>query len=208
MAEKAPAKATTDTTVTAPSPAQMMLRKMAGMVTDNKTSIEDLNAILNATDEEFWDSDERASINAKTLSGCVIEISGFEVRYGEGAIGDEDIVTPFIDPRNGRQMYLMVTSTIIDKRAQNKLYVLPKEHEEFQWNTSARYIVAKLMSASNRGWFDAGKPPLRVRIIGTAIGGKRQVEKLKSADAPYVVSTVATGPNGSSDAPPPDEPPF
>jgi hypothetical protein len=207
MPGKAPAQTEAANTITPPSPAQMMLRKMAGMVTDNKTSIEDLNAILNASDEEFWDSDERASINAKTLSGCIIEISGFEVRYGEGAVGDEDIVTPFIDPRNGRQMYLMVTSTIIDKRQQNRLYLLPKENEEFQWNTSARYIVAKLMSAHNRGWFDAGKPPLRVRVAGTAIGGKRQVEKLKPADAPYVASTVVTGPNGN-DAPVPDEPPF
>lgn len=205
MPGKAPAQTTTDATVTAPSPAQMMLRKMAGMVTENRTSIEDLNVILNASDEEFWDSDERASINAKTLSGCIIDITGFEVRYGEGAMGDEDIVTPFIDPRNGRQMYLMVSSSIVDKRAQDKLYSLPKEHEEFQWNTSARYIVAKLMSAHNRGWFDAGKPPLRVRVAGTPIaGGKKKVEKLKEADAPYVASTVASG-NG---APPSDEPPF
>jgi hypothetical protein len=206
MSAKAPAQTGPEGTVTVPSPAQNMLRKMAGMAAadsaDKRTSVEDLNVILEATDEEFWDSDERASINAKTLSGCIIDITGFEVRYGEGAIGDDDIITPFIDPSNGRQMYLMVFSSIIDKRQQNKLYMLPKEHEPFQWNTSARYIVAKLMSAHNRGWFDAGKSPLRVRVAGTPIGnGKKQVEKLKQADAPYVASTVLT-PNGT------DEPPF
>lgn len=206
MPGKAPAQTTDATTVTAPSPAQNMLMKMSGMAqhsADNKrTSIEDLNAILEAPDEEFWDSDERGSINAKMLSGCVIEITGFEVRYGEGAVGDDDIVTPFVNPVNGRQMYLMVSSSIIDKRQQNKMYVLPKEHEPFQWNTSARYIVAKLMSAHNRGWFDEGKPPLRVRVAGTPIqGGKKQVEKLKQADAPYVASSLANQNGG-------DEPPF
>ena len=210
MSGKAPAQTTTDTSIVPPSPAQNMLRKMAGMATadmaERKTSVEDLNVILEASDEDFWDSDEKASINAKTLSGCIIEITGFDVRYGEGAVGDDDIVTPFIDPNNGRQMYLLVYSSIIDKRQQNKLYSLPDVHVPFQWNTSARYIVAKLMSAHNRGWFDAGKPPLRVRVAGTAIGGKRQVEKLKPADAPYVASTVAS--DNGNDAPQPDEPPF
>jgi hypothetical protein len=205
MSGKAPAQTTTDAAIVPPTPAQRMLRKMAGMadanVAERRTSVEDLNVILEASDEEFWDSDEKASINAKTLSGCIIEISGFSVRYGEGAVGDDDIVTPFVNPVNGRQMFLMVESVIIDKRQQNKLYSLPKENEPFQWNTSARYIVAKLMSADNRGWFDQDKPPLRVRVAGTAIGGKRQVEKLKPADAPYVASTVESQ-NGS------DEPPF
>lgn len=190
--------------ITDPTPAQMMLRKMAGMADtdmgDRGTSVEDLNVILNASDEDFWDSDERASINAKSLSGCIIEITGFDVKYGAGAVGDDDIKTPFINPANGQQMYLLVYSVMSDKSQQNKLYALPDNGEEFQWNTSARYIVAKLMSAHSRGWLDNGKPPMRVRIVGTAIGGKRVVEKLKPADRPYVASALAQ--NGS------DEPPF
>lgn len=206
MPGKAPVQTADADLIVPPSPAQLMLRKMAGMatadMTEKRTSVEDLNVILTADDNEFWDADERASINAKTLSGCVIEITGFDVKYGEGAVGDDDIVTPFIDPSNGKQMYLLVYSTIIDKQQQNKLYVLPNVNEPFQWNTSARYIVAKLMSAHNRGWLDAGHPPLRVRVVGTAIGGKRQVEKLKPADRPFVASTTANGKQQS------DEPPF
>lgn len=207
MPGKAPAQQSTEPTAVAkPSSAQNMLIKMAGMAAvnndDRRTSIEDLNVILEASEEEFWDSDERASINAKTLSGCVIEISGFVVKYGEGAVGDDDIVTPFVDPKNGRQMYLLVDSTIIDKRGQNKLYVLPKEHEPFQWNTSARYIVAKLYRMMAFGWFDDGHSPVRVLVKGTPIkGGKQQVEKLKLPDGGPIVMGQ-TLPNQESDEPP------
>lgn len=204
MPGKAPVPTDEAATVIAPSAAQNMLRKMAGMAAmdaaERKTSVEDLNVILNASDEDFWDSDERASINAKTLSGCIIDITGFDVKYGEGAVGDDDISSPFVDPANGRQMYLLVYSEIIDKRQQDKLYQLPEIHEPFQWNTSARYIVAKLMSAHNRGWLDTGKK-MRVRIVGTPIqGGKKKVEKLKEADKPYVASTVADQ-NGTPEPP-------
>lgn len=202
MPGKAPAQAT-EGTVTTPTPAEKMLLKMAGMATMDanatESSINDLNVILEASDEEFWDSDERGAINAKMLSGCVIDITGFDVKFG-GAVGDDDITSPFMDPKSGRQMYLMVHSAMVNNSQGSKMYVLPKNDEEFQWNTSARYIVAKLLSAHNRGWLDAGKT-MRTRIVGTPIqGGKKRVEKLKEADAPYVASTVQQ--NGS------DEPPF
>jgi hypothetical protein len=195
MADKAPSKQTaTDGTIVAPSPAELMLRKMAGMATadfdQRKNSVDDLNVILDASDEEFWDSDERIAISAKTLSGCVIEIRDFDVKYGDSAVGDDDITSPFISP-DGRQMYLLIEASMIDKRQQvEKLLKLPEVGEIFQFNTSARYVVAKIMSAHNRGWLDDNRT-LRVRVVGTPIkNGKQRVEKLKEADAPYVASGV------------------
>jgi len=195
MSGKAPSKQdATEGTIVAPSPAELMLRKMAGMATadigQRKNSVDDLNVILEASDEEFWDSDERTAISAKTLSGCVIEIRGFDVKFGDNAIGDDDITSPFIAP-DGRQMYLLIEASMIDKRQQvEKLLKLPETGEIFQFNTSARYVVAKLMSAHNRGWLDDNRT-LRVRVVGTPIkNGRQRVEKLKEADAPYVASGV------------------
>ena len=208
MSAKSPAQPAQTAVVVAPSPFARLLVRMAGMAvmnaTERKTSGEDLNSILEASEEDFWDSDEKQPINAKTLSGCIIQINGYRVLFGEGAIGDDDITSPFIDPNTNRQMYLMVESTIIDKRGQDKMYVLPDEHVTFEWNTSARYIVAKIFRMTDFGWFDNGKPPVRVLIKGTPIkNGKQKVEKLKSPDgAPLSVSYL------TPDSPEPDEAPF
>lgn len=178
-------KATQTGAVIAPNAFQKLVIKMAGMATLEETSGQisgnDIIPILEAeTEEDMWDADERPGWNAKLLSGCAIQIYGFEVKFGTGE--DAEIKTPFVDPATRRQMYLLVTSARINKSGEKKEYNLPDVGEQFVWNTSARNIVAKLFWMLAHGWFDTGRPPVMCRIEGTPLSGGRSVEKLKSLD--------------------------
>ena len=177
-------------TVTSPSPFQRLRRRMAEMAVletaESKVSGEDVNAILAAeTEEEMWDADELSVYNAQKLSGCDLQITGFEVRFSTG--NDEDIKTPFMDDKS-RQMYLLVQAFRITKATEKKDVVLPEVGQEFTWNTSARNIVAKLFWMLDHGWFDPGAKPVRVRIKGTPLSGGRSVEKLKEFTGTPVVT--------------------
>jgi hypothetical protein len=161
---------------------QLLVRKMANMATlTEKSGVvtgEDIIPILMAEDEEeMWDADERARYNAKTLSGCALQIIGFEVKFSDGS--DESISTPFVDPSTGKQMYLLVSAFRINKSGEKKETRLPELGEVFTWNTSARNIVGKLFWMLNHGWFDPGANPVRLIIEGTNLGGTKSVEKLK-----------------------------
>lgn len=161
---------------------QLLVRKMAGMATlAEKSGVvtgEDIIPILTAENEdEMWDADERARYNAKTLSGCALQIIGFDVKFSDGS--DESINTPFIDPATGKQMYLLVSAFRINKSGEKKETRLPELGEVFTWNTSARNIVGKLFWMLNHGWFDPGATPVRLVIEGTNLGGTKSVEKLK-----------------------------
>ena len=169
-------------TVTGPSPFQRLRRRMAEMAVletaESKVSGEDVNAILTAeTEEDMWDADELSVYNAQKLSGCDLQITGFEVRFSTG--NDEEIKTPFVDDK-GRQMYLLVHAYRITKATEKRDVVLPEIGTEFTWNTSARNIVAKLFWMLDHGWFDPGADkPVRVHIKGTPLSGGRSVEKIK-----------------------------
>jgi hypothetical protein len=175
--------AATNGTIERASAFQLLVRKMASMATltekSGAVSGEDINPILTAeTEEEMWDADERATYNAKTLSGCALQIIGFEVKYSDGT--DDTITTPFIDPATMKQMYLLVTAFRINKSGEKKEVRLPELGEVFTWNTSARNIVGKLFWMLNHGWFDPGANPVRLIIEGTSLaGGKKSIEKLK-----------------------------
>lgn len=161
---------------------QLLVRKMAGMATlAEKSGVvtgEDIIPILTAeNEEEMWNADERARYNAKTLSGCALQIIGFDVKFSDGS--DESINTPFIDPTTGKQMYLLVSAFRINKSGEKKETRLPELGEVFTWNTSARNIVGKLFWMLNHGWFDPGATPVRLVIEGTNLGGTKSVEKLK-----------------------------
>lgn len=170
--------------VVAPSPFQLLIRKMAQLATlDEGTGTgrapgEDINPILTAqTEEEMWDADELDKWNAQKLSGSHLQVLGFEVKFSTDSTGD--IKTPFIDPATGKQMFLLVDSFRINDAGKKKEINLPPPGELFVWNTSARNIVGKLFWMLEHGWFDKGAPPVRLTIQGTELGGGRSVEKLK-----------------------------
>jgi hypothetical protein len=156
--------------------------------TETRFTGDDIIPILEAEDEAaMWDADERPRYNAKMLSGCTLEITGFDVKFSGST--DEDIKTPFVDPASGKQMYLLVGSVRLNNSGEKKEIRLPEVGEEFTWNTSARNIVGKLFWMLRHGWFDNGAPPVRLRIEGTELaGGKKSVEKLKQLDAHTVVT--------------------
>jgi hypothetical protein len=178
--------------IVAPNAFQLLVRKMAGMATlaekSGSVTGEDIIPILNAeSEEEMWDADERARYNAKTISGCSLQVIDFEVKFSDGS--DDTISTPFIDPASGRQMYLLVSAFRINGSGEKKEVRLPEVGEVFTWNTSARNIVGKLFWMLNHGWFDAGASPVRLVVEGTALaGGKKSVEKLKRFTGEIIVS--------------------
>jgi hypothetical protein len=187
---------TANGTVEKASAFQLLVRKMGQMATLTEKSAvasgDDIIPILTAeSEEEMWDADERPTYNAKTLSGCSLQVIGFEVKFSDGT--DDGINTPFIDPATGKQMYLLVTAFRINKSGQKKEVNLPELGEVFTWNTSARNIVGKLFWMLNHGWFDPGAKPVRLVIEGTSLaGGKKSVEKLKQFTGEVVQGEAVT----------------
>lgn len=180
-------------TVVSSSPFQRVRRRMAEMAildsAETQVSGEDINAILEAeTEEEMWDADELSVYNAQKLSGCDLQITGFEVRFAKGQ--NDEIKTPFVDDK-GRQMYLLVQAFRITNATEKRDVVLPAIGMEFVWNTSARNIVAKLFWMLDHGWFDSNaKRPVRVHIKGTPLSDGRSVEKIKEfTGTPLVEAT-------------------
>jgi hypothetical protein len=168
-----------------------MLRDLASVATESTDDFagDDLFAILSAeTDEQMWDGDEQPTINAKVLSGCEIEVFGFEVKFSkaqQSADPAEAIQTILVDPATGRNMYLLVRSARLNRTGNEQVYRLPEVGEQFTWNTSARYIVAKLYKLGTWGRFANGHT-VKCRIQGTDLGAGRSVEKLKDLSAPTV----------------------
>jgi len=159
------------------------LENIATEDTDQRPFGDDIANILLAEDEAtMWEADELPRINAKVLSGCEMAIYGFEVKFSDS----EDIKTGLIGPKNRRKMYLLVQSSRLNDAGQTKVYRLPPIGEEFTWNTSARYIVAKLYWLRMHGRFDNGTA-VNARIVGTDLGEGKSVEKLK------LLETVLTG---------------
>src|SRR5262245_17016950 len=177
------------------TPFQTLLRRMTELAvmeeTQNRVSGEDINAILTAeTEEEMWDADELSIYNAQKLSGCDLQTTWFEVRFGSG---DSDIKTPFTTA-DGKQLYLLVHSFRITDATDKKDIILPPVGEEFTWNTSARNIVGKLFWMLDHGWFDPRSDRnVRFRIEGTKLTGGRSVEKIKEFKGTPLV-TVSSEP--------------
>jgi hypothetical protein len=148
---------------------------------------DDIAAILMADDEAtMWEADELPRINAKVLSGCELDLYGWDVRFSDSP----DIVTGLIGPNSKRKMYLLVKSARLNDSGDNKgMYRLPEVGEEFTWNTSARFIVAKLYWLAKRGRFDNGSA-VKARIKGTPLGGGKSVEKLKPLEGAFVQATA------------------
>jgi hypothetical protein len=147
---------------------------------------DDIARILMADDEEtMWDADELPGYNAKVLSGCDLKLFGIEVKFST----DPDITTILIGPKTRRKMYVLVHAARLNSNAlAGTPYRLPDVGEEIIFNTSARYIVAKLFWLATRGRFDNGGT-VPVTIHGTPLGGGKSVEKLKPLGAPIMAGT-------------------
>lgn len=171
------------------------LEDMATEDTDTRAFTgDDIAAILMAENEaDMWEADELPRFNAKVLSGCELSIYGIEVKFSD----DPEIESGLIGPASRRKMYLLVHSARLTTAAGNTVYKLPEVGDEFVWNTSARFIVAKLYWLQKRGRFDNGAS-VRARIQGTDLGSGKSVEKLKTLDMPAMAGQAVQ----------PDEAPF
>lgn len=150
---------------------------------------DDIAAILTAPDEAtMLDADELPRFNAKVLSGCALELFGIDVKFSDSA----DIESGLIGPHNGRKMYVLVRAVRLGGGNGNT-YKLPEVGEEMVWNTSARFIVAKLFWYANHGYFDNGRS-VKVRIQGTKLDGQKTVEKIKALDSPAMAGTTTEAP--------------
>lgn len=144
---------------------------------EGRFSGDDLNQILEAeTEEEMWEADERGPLNTKHLAGCELDLLDVKVKYSRG---DNDMATPFITAE-GRKMYLLVTAVRLSDAGEKKHLNLPGIGEQFQFNTSARFIVAKLIWLVDHGKidYDTGAHTECV-IIATDLGSGNAVNKIK-----------------------------
>ena len=144
-----------------------------------------LTAILTAeTDEELWDADERGPLGFRDLAGCEIAVLDLAVKLSRNIPrpDGEQIKSIFTDEK-GRQMYLLLTCVRIAQTGDESPKIrLPEVGEQFQANTSARYLVAKLWRFYERGAIAPGaNPPKRLecRIKATDLGGDQAVLKLR-----------------------------
>lgn len=147
---------------------------------------DDIAAILTAPDEAtMLEADELPRYNAKVLSGSELEIYGIEVKFSD----DPEILSGLIGPQTRRKMYLLVRSARLNNSGQGNVYRLPEVGEEFVWNTSARFIVAKLYWYATHGAFDNGNA-VKLRIQGTDLGGGKSVEKIKALNSPVMAGSA------------------
>jgi hypothetical protein len=167
--------------VSMPSPVRRMLNAMAMDATmDNDSAFngDDILSILDAeTEQEMFDADQQGPLNFQDLSNCELAIYDVTVKYGRG--GNDDIKTMFIDPETGKQMYLMVTAARISDAGAKSYRTLPSIGEQFQANTSARFVVAKLWWLTTHGKIDREQGlSYEVLVSPTDLGGGQSVIKL------------------------------
>jgi hypothetical protein len=172
-----------------------LLTGLENIATEDTESVgffgDDIAGILMAEDEAaMWEADELPRYNAKVLSGCELDMYGYEVKFSD----DPEIVSGLVGPSSMRKMYLLVRSARLNTAALNgSVYRLPEIGDEFVWNTSARFIVAKLYWLGKRGRFDNGST-VKARIHGTDLGAGKSVEKLKLLDVPAMAGQLAEPP--------------
>jgi len=168
-----------------------MLTKLEDIASEDTSSRafagDDIARILMADDEsEMWEADELPGYNAKVLSGCDLELHGFEVKFSN----DPSINTILIGPKTRQKMYVLVHAVRLNSNAaKGSTYRLPDVGEQITFNTSARYIVAKLFWLMAHGRFDGGKA-VSVSIEGTPLGGGKSVEKIKPLGAAIMAGTT------------------
>lgn len=136
-----------------------------------------LAAIYNAeTDDDIWDADTTGPLNAQHLEGCELALYELAVKYSRGGNGRDELKTPWLAP-DGKKMYVLVTAARISKAGEKKLINLPAVGEQFEFNTSAQFLTAKLFTFWSRGRFGNGAT-MEAAIEGTDIGEGQTVLKL------------------------------
>lgn len=176
------------------SPFGRMLTDMARIATveseDATFTGDALAAIYNAkTEDDIWESDMTGPINAKVLAGCELALYDLSVKYSRNRRDDEEeLKTPWVAP-DGKRMYVLVTAARISNAGHKRLINLPEVGEQFQFNTSAQYLTAKLFTFHTRGFFGNGKT-MNAAIQGTDLGDNRAVLKLVRVPERAVQSTV------------------
>lgn len=161
-------------------PFQRMLRDMAALATvaaeDDSFRGDSLAAIYNAeTDDDIWDADSNGSLNAKDLAGCELALYDLAVKYSRGG-NDDEMHTPWVTS-DGKKMYLLVTAARISKAGEKKRINLPAVGEQFQFNTSAQWVAAKLFTFYTRGKFGSGAT-MNAAIESTELPDNKTVLKL------------------------------
>lgn len=144
---------------------------------EGRFSGDDLNQILEAeTEEEMWEADERGPLNTKHLAGCELDLLDVQVKYSRG---ENEMATPFITAE-GRKMYLLVTAARLSNAGEKQYLKLPEVGQQFEFNTSARFVVAKLIWLVDHGKIDyeTGAHTECV-VVATDLGGGQAVNKLK-----------------------------
>jgi len=177
------------TSMRTPSPFTAMIGAMsveATMETDTAFSGDDINltAILTAeSDDEIWDADERGPLGFRDLAGCQLAIIDLQVKLSRGGVRpDGEEIRSVFTTDDGQQMYLLLTCIrTAETGDESKRINLPAIGEQFQANTSARYLVAKLWRFYQLGRIDISSGArLECRVKGIPLGdGKEVVLKLR-----------------------------
>lgn len=137
-------------------------------------------AIMDASDDEFWDADDRTSIGGRDLGDVEMDLHAYRVvmTRGAGIPGN-----PFKDPESGRCMYLELAATRLSDAGELSTRLIAAG-EDFTWNTSAPRLVSKIMSMSKRGML-----PGAVVVRATDLGDGSAVLKLKPLSARTIIRT-------------------
>lgn len=127
---------------------------------------------------DMYEADQRGPLNFGNLAGCEIVIYDIEVKFSKGQ-NTEGMTSIFRTPE-GKGLYLMVKAARTRKTGEEKKTVkLPEVGEVFQANTSARFVVAKLMWLSTHGEVDSTQGITEtVKVQGTPLGDGQEVVKL------------------------------
>ena len=171
-----PAKSTSVENVVNPSAIQLLIRRMEMTAEYEEANVQfrgdDINSILEAeTEEEMWEADSRGPLNGKDLEDCELIIHNIVVKFSRKGV--EDMQSVFTT-EDGRQLYLLVESTRISEAGNKTRIRLPVVGEQFTWNTSARFIVAKLDWLSRHDLI----PGAEVVVKAIDLGGGQSVLKL------------------------------
>lgn len=130
----------------------LLLQRMAiqAQLEDEQASdskVETIAAIMNASDEDFWDADEKNSIGGRDLKDVEFELTGFRIVKSRGQGVANNV---FKHPETGQGMYVEVTSVRLSESGVLPTKLVPAG-EKFVWNTSAPAVVAKILSMDARG---------------------------------------------------------
>jgi hypothetical protein len=167
----------------------LMEREATAALEEGEFTGDDILGIFEAENEaDMWEADQRGPLNFKDLSGTELEVVSVEVKYSRR----NDIKSMFVatdEHGNKKYMYLWVTAFRTRKTGDEKRTVkLPEIGEMFSANTSARFVVAKLLWLYIHGEINPDMGATRkVRVIGTDLGGGQEVIKLDKVE-PATVS--------------------